>query len=174
EVDAIKDSARGGKDPLDGPFRLGVIHTVGPYLLPDLVPALRKRAPNMPLEIEENLTANLDTMLRRGALDAIVIALPFDSPGSATRVLCDEPFHLLVPNDHPFAKRKSISTDDLDDEPLLMLRAGNCFRDHVLEACPGVARSDSDAEPLQGSSLETIRNMVASGLGMSVFPAPAG
>jgi LysR family hydrogen peroxide-inducible transcriptional activator len=173
EIDAIRDSARGGKDPLEGPFRLGVIHTVGPYLLPDLVPALRRRAPNMPLEIEENLTANLDAMLKRGALDAIVIALPFDGHGVATRVLFEEPFHLLVPNGHPFAKRKSVSTDDLDNETLLMLRAGNCFRDHVLAACPGVARSDGDAQPLQGSSLETIRNMVASGLGMSVFPASA-
>ncbi|HTO57376.1 MAG TPA: hydrogen peroxide-inducible genes activator [Pseudomonadales bacterium] len=173
EVDAIKEIAHGGKDPLDGVFRLGVIHTVGPYLLPDLVPALRARAPNMPLEIEENLTANLDAMLKRGALDAIVIALPFDSPGIVTRVLFDEPFHLLVPNDHALAKRKSVSTDDIADQRLLTLRAGNCFRDQVLAACPGVARTDGDAQPLQGSSLETIRNMVASGLGISVFPASA-
>jgi LysR family hydrogen peroxide-inducible transcriptional activator len=173
EVEAIKDSARGENDPLDGPFRLGVIHTVGPYLLPDLVPALRKRAPNMPLEIEENLTANLDAMLKRGALDAIVIAMPFDASGISTRVLFDEPFRLLVPCDHALAKRKSVSTDEVADEPLLMLRAGNCFRDQVLAACPGVARGDGDAQPLQGSSLETIRNMVASGLGMSVFPASA-
>jgi LysR family hydrogen peroxide-inducible transcriptional activator len=176
EVDAVREIAHGGKDPLDGAFRLGVIHTVGPYLLPDLVPELRRRAPNMPLEIEENLTANLASMLKRGALDAIVIALPFESAGVTTRVLFDEPFRLLVPSDHALAKRASVSTEDVADERLLTLRAGNCFRDQVLAACPGVARSDQtegDAQPLQGSSLETIRNMVASGLGISVFPASA-
>ena len=172
EVDAIKESAR-GEDPLDGEFRLGVIHTVGPYLLPDLVPALRRRAPKMPIEIEENLTANLEAMLKRGALDAIVVALPFEAGGISTRVLFDEPFHLLVPNDHALAKRKSVSTDDVAGERVLTLRAGNCFRDQVLAVCPGVARIDGDAQPLQGSSLETVRNMVASGLGISVFPASA-
>jgi len=177
EVDAIKEIAHGGKDPLAGVFRVGVIHTVGPYLLPDLVPELRKRAPDMRLEIEENLTANLEAMLKRGALDAIVVALPFESPGIATRVLFDEPFRLLVPNDHALAKRKTVSTDDVAGERMLMLRAGNCFRDQVLAACPGVVRTvdrrEGDGQLLQGSSLETIRNMVASGLGISVFPASA-
>jgi len=177
EVDAIKEVAHGGKDPLDGQFRLGVIHTVGPYLLPDLVPAMRRIAPNMPLEIEENLTANLEAMLKRGTLDAIVVALPFDVPGISTRALFDEPFHVLVPSGHALAKRRSVSTDDIAGERVLTLRAGNCFRDQVLAACPGVARTvdrtEGDAQPLQGSSLETIRNMVASGLGVSVFPASA-
>ena len=177
EVDAIKEIAHVDKDPLDGDFRLGVIHTVGPYLLPELVPALRARVPNMPLEIEENLTANLEAMLKRGTLDAIVVALPLESPGIATRALFDEPFHLLVPNDHPLAKRASVSTDDVAGERVLTLRAGNCFRDQVIAACPGIARTgdrtEGDAQPLQGSSLETIRNMVASGIGISVFPASA-
>ena len=127
----------------------------------------------MPLEIEEGLTANLETMLKRGALDAIVIALPFESTGVETRALFDEPFHLLVPNEHPLAKRKAIGVEELNGEKLLLLRAGHCFRDQVLDACPGVVRDGDESRPSQGSSLETIRNMVASGLGISVFPASA-
>jgi len=173
EIDAIKEFAHGGKDHLSGVFRLGVINSVGPYLLPDLVPALRRGAPRMPLEIEEGLTANLETMLKRGALDAIVIALPFESTGVETRALFDEPFHLLVPNEHPLAKRKAIGVEELNGEKLLLLRAGHCFRDQVLDACPGVVRDGDESRPSQGSSLETIRNMVASGLGISVFPASA-
>jgi LysR family transcriptional regulator, hydrogen peroxide-inducible genes activator len=173
EIDAIEEFARGGRDPLDGTFRLGVINSVGPYLLPELVAVLHRRAPRMPLEIEEGLTANLEVMLKRGALDAIVIALPFESTGVETRVLFEEPFHLLVPNDHPFAKRKAVGSDDLVGEKLLLLRAGHCFRDQVLDACPGVVRDGDESRPSQGSSLETIRNMVASGLGISVFPASA-
>ncbi len=173
EIDAIKEFAHGGKDQLSGVFRLGVINSVGPYLLPDLVPALHRSAPRMPLEIEEGLTANLEAMLKRGALDAIVIALPFESAGVETRALFDEPFHLLVPNDHPLAKRKAIGADELNGEKLLLLRAGHCFRDQVLDACPGVVRDGDESRPSQGSSLETIRNMVASGLGISVFPASA-
>ena len=173
EIDAIKEFAHGGRDPLSGVFKLGVIHSVGPYLLPELVPALRRIAPRMPLEIEEGLTANLETMLKRGALDAIVIALPFESAGIETRELFEEAFHLLVPNDHPLAKRKAVGSDDLVGEKLLMLRAGHCFRDQVLDACPGVVRDGDESRPSQGSSLETIRNMVASGLGISVFPASA-
>jgi LysR family hydrogen peroxide-inducible transcriptional activator len=173
EIDAIKEVARGGQDQLNGVFRLGVINSVGPYLLPELVPALRRIASRMPLEIEEGLTAHLEAMLKRGALDAIVIALPFDSPGVETRALYEEPFHLLVPREHPFAKRKTVSSDDLAGERLLLLRAGHCFRDQVLDACPGVVRDGDEARPSQGASLETIRNMVASGLGISVFPASA-
>jgi LysR family hydrogen peroxide-inducible transcriptional activator len=173
EVDAITELARGANDQLDGTIRLGVINTVGPYLLSDLVPILRRRAPRMPLEIEENLTANLDSMLRRGVLDVIIVALPFESPGVETRVLFDEPFHLLVPAAHAFAKRRRIGADELAGENLLLLRAGHCFRDQVLAACPGVARDTDASRTSQGSSLETIRNMVASGLGISVFPASA-
>ncbi len=173
EIDAIKEVAHGSKDQLNGVFRLGVINSVGPYLLPELVPALHRRAPRMPLEIEESLTANLETMLRRGALDAIIVALPFASSGVETRPLFDEPFHLLVPNDHPLAKRKRVGSDDLTGEKLLLLRAGHCFRDQVLDACPGVVRDGDESRPSQGSSLETIRNMVASGLGISVFPESA-
>ena len=173
EIDAINELARGGKDQLNGVFRLGVINSVGPYLLPELIPVLHRRAPRMPIEIEEGLTANLEAMLKRGVLDAIIVALPFDSTGIETRALFEEPFHLLVPNGHPFAKRKAVAANDLSGEKLLLLRAGHCFRDQVLDACPGVVRDGDESRSSQGSSLETIRNMVASGLGISVFPASA-
>ncbi|MGD9764739.1 MAG: hydrogen peroxide-inducible genes activator [Candidatus Binatia bacterium] len=171
EVSAITDIARGGKDQLNGALRLGVIQTVGPYLLPELVAELRRCAPRMPLQIEENLTANLEQLLARGALDAVIVALPFAPPGIETRPLFTEAFRVLVPQRHRLGKKSRVSADDLLGEPVLLLRAGHCFREHVLEACPGISQADTG--PLQGNSLETIRNMVASGLGISVFPASA-
>ena len=172
EVGRIQDIARGGRDQLAGALRLGVIPTIGPYLLPELIPILRKRAPSMPLSIEENLTGQLAPMLREGELDVVIIALPFSIPGVKTRVVYEEPFSVVVPEGHPWQARKAVKPGDLADENLLVLNNGHCFRDQVLEACPGqpnTALPDGRA----GSSLETIRNMVASGLGVSVLPASA-
>lgn len=172
EVSRIPALAKGSQDPLSGPLRLGVIPTIGPYLLPELVPALRKRAPNMPLAIEENFTANLAPMLRDGEIDAALIALPFNVPGVKTRALYEEPFSVVVPVGHAWAKKKRVGPDELSGEELLVLNAGHCFRDQVLEACPGQANT-ANPDNRSGSSLETIRNMVASGLGVSVLPALA-
>ena len=172
EVGKINQLAKGGQDQLSGALRLGVIPTIGPYLLPDLVPILRKRAPNMPLIIEENLTGNLAPMLRDGELDVVVIALPFSVPGVKTQVVYEEPFSVVVPEGHHWAQRKGVKPSELAEENLLLLNAGNCFRDQVLEACPGQANT-ALPEGRAGSSLETIRNMVASGLGVSVLPASA-
>ena len=171
EADRLKIIAAQGKDQLAGPLRLGVIATVGPYLLPDLVPILHKRAPAMPLEIEENLTANLSAMLKSGKLDAIIIALPFDEPGVVTRPLYVEPFKVVVPAGHPWARKTHIDSRKLGTEKVLLPHAGHCFRLQVLEACPEV--SLSDAGGMQGNSLETIRQMVASGLGITVLPCSA-
>jgi len=172
EVGKIQDIARGGKDQLAGALRLGVIPTIGPYLLPELVPILRKRAPGMPLVIEENLTGNLAPMLREGELDVAIIALPFAIPGVKTRVVYEEPFSVVVPEGHRWEARKALKPAELADENLLVLNNGHCFRDQVLEACPGQANT-ALPEGRAGSSLETIRNMVASGLGVSVLPASA-
>ena len=172
EVGKINGIARGGQDQLAGALRLGVIPTSGPYILPDLVPILRKRAPSMPLVIEENLTGNLAPMLREGELDVVVIALPFSVPGVKTRVVYEEPFSVVVPQGHPWESRKNVKPSDLADENLLVLNNGHCFRDQVLEACPGQPNT-AMPEGRAGSSLETIRNMVASGLGVSVLPASA-
>lgn len=171
EAEQIKVLAAHGKNQLIGPLRFGVIATVGPYLLPDLVPILHERATQMPLEIEENLTVNLTAMLKSGKLDVIMIALPFEEPGILTRALYDEPFKAVVPADHPFAKKSRLDSRALRGERVLLLHAGHCFRQQVLETCPELSRSD--AEGLQGSSLETIRQMVASGLGITVMPCSA-
>jgi len=169
EADQIKLLAAQGKNQLVGALRFGVIATVGPYLLPDLIPLLHKRAPGMPLEIEENLTVNLIAMLKSGKLDVIMIALPFEEPGILT--LYDEPFKAVVPADHRLAKRSKIDSALLSTERVLLPHAGHCFRQQVLESCPELSRSDT--ESLQGNSLETIRQMVASGLGITVMPCSA-
>jgi LysR family transcriptional regulator, hydrogen peroxide-inducible genes activator len=172
EVGKIQHLARGGKDQLSGALRLGVIPTIGPYLLPDLVPILRKRAPDMPLIIEENLTGNLAPMLREGELDVVIIALPFALPGVKTQVVYEEPFSVVVPEGHRWQQRKGVKPSELSEENLLVLNNGHCFRDQVLEACPGQSNT-AMPEGRAGSSLETIRNMVASGLGVSVLPSSA-
>ena len=172
EVGKIPHLARGGQDQLAGALHLGVIPTIGPYLLPELVPILRKRAPSMPLVIEENLTGNLAPMLRDGELDVAIIALPFALPGVKTRVVYEEPFNVVVPDGHRWSERRAVKPGELADENLLVLNNGHCFRDQVLEACPGQSNT-ALPEGRAGSSLETIRNMVASGLGVSVLPASA-
>lgn len=171
EADQIKVLAAQGKDQLLGPLRFGVIATVGPYILPDLVPLLNTRAPKMPLELEENLTLNLAGMLKSGKLDVIMVALPFDEPAIMTKALYDEPFKALVPVGHPWQKKKLIDSRQLASEKVLLPHAGHCFRQQVLDACPELSRSD--AEGWQGNSLETIRQMVASGLGITVLPCSA-
>lgn len=172
EANRIHQLAKAGGNPLSGPLRLGVIPTIGPYLLPELVPVLRKSAPHMPLSIEENLTGHLAPMLRQGDIDAAIIALPFMIPGVKTKVLYEETFRVVVPNGHAWSKRKSVKPSELSEQNLLMLNTGHCFRDQVLEACPGQA-PDALADGRAGSSLETIRAMVASGLGVSVLPCSA-
>jgi LysR family transcriptional regulator, hydrogen peroxide-inducible genes activator len=172
EVGKIQHLARNGHDQLAGALRLGVIPTIGPYLLPDLVPILRKRAPAMPLNIEENLTGTLAPMLREGELDVVIIALPFALPGVKTQVVYEEPFSVVVPEGHRWQGRKSVKPSELSEENLLVLNNGHCFREQVLEACPGQSNT-ALPEGRAGSSLETIRNMVASGLGVSVLPASA-
>ncbi len=171
---AIKQIAKRGKDPLSGPLRLGVIYTVGPYLLPDLVRHAIERVPQMPLVLQENFTSKLLDMLRNGELDAAIIAEPFPDAGLAVAPLYDEPFMIALPKKHPLAKRKRITAEQLKRETMLLLGTGHCFRDHVLEVCPEYARFASDAEGIrksfEGSSLETIKYMVASGMGVTVVP----
>ena len=172
EVGKIQHMARGGQDQLAGALRLGAIPTIGPYLLPDLIPIIKKRAPDMPLILEENLTGNLAPMLREGELDCVLIALPFSLPGVKTRVLYEEPFSVVVPTGHRWEQKKELKPAELSGENVLVLNNGHCFRDQVLEACPGQSNT-ALSEGRAGSSLETIRNMVASGLGISVVPQTA-
>jgi len=171
EAARIRDIAQAGRNQLAGLFRLGAIYTVAPYLLPDLVPALNALAPDMPLEIEENITEQLEAALKTGRIDAAIIALPFQPPGIITEFLYEEPFQVVVPQRHPWARRKTIDPSELAGEHAILLNVGHCFRDQVLESCPELNRGD--APVTRSNSLETIRNMVASGLGISVLPRDA-
>ena len=172
---AIREIAQQGRDPLNEPLRLGAIYTIAPYLLSHLVRQLHKRAPKMPLLIDENYTLQLIEMLKAGQLDVIVVALPIDATGMMVQPLYDETFQVAVSADHPWAGRKRISAEDLAKQPLLLLGSGHCFRDHVLNACPALNRGSAAPGSLQrtmeGSSLETIRHMVASGVGVTVLPS---
>jgi LysR family transcriptional regulator, hydrogen peroxide-inducible genes activator len=175
QASAIKDIAKRGKDPLDGPLRLGIIYTIGPYLLPELVKHCIELYPRMPLMLQENFTTKLLDMLRTGELDCAIMAEPFPDAGLAVAPLYDEPFVVAVPASHALAKRERISAEELKAETMLLLGNGHCFRDHVLEVCPEFARFSTDAEGIrksfEGSSLETIKHMVASGMGVTVVPA---
>jgi len=177
EASNIRQIARQGQDQLDGPLRIGAIYTVGPYLLPYLIPQLAEHAPKMPLIIEENYTANLADRLNRGELDVILISLPFDEPGVLTMPLYQEPFVLLIPSSHPLNQKPDFEVGDLRNEDVLLLGAGHCFRDQVLQACPDCMRPRRvDGGPVQtveGGSLETIRYMVAGGLGVTILPCSA-
>ena len=172
---AIKEIAKSGQDPLQGPLKLGVIYTIAPYLLPQLVRHLHRRAPQMPLLLQENYTERLRELLKQGDIDCAVLALPFEEPGFAIEPVYDETFVVAVPRAHPWAKRKSVGASELKREHMVLLGPGHCFRDHVLEVCPDAGRYAADAEGIQktfeGSSLETIRQMVASGVGITVLPA---
>jgi LysR family hydrogen peroxide-inducible transcriptional activator len=170
EAEKVKQIARGGRDQLSETLRLGVIPTIAPYLLPDLIPRLQKRAPEMPLEIEENLTGELQGALLSGRLDVLLLALPFDPPGVDTRALYDEAFSVVLPAEHPLARRKQLRTIDLADQRVLLLRAGHCLSDQVLSACGDVIRPNTREV---GYSIETMRQMVAAGFGLSVFPVSA-
>ena len=170
ETARIKLLAEHGRNQLKGTLKLGLIHSIGPYLLPEIIPILRKTAPDMPLEVEENLTANLETQLKNGVIDAAIIALPFNVAGLQYKTLYDEEFDVVVPATHHWAKRKYIKPEELSDERVLLLNSGHCFSNQVTQACPELSRK---GEILQGNSLETIRNMVASNLGITVLPCSA-
>jgi LysR family hydrogen peroxide-inducible transcriptional activator len=171
---AIKEIAKQNKDPLVGPFRLGIIYTIAPYLLPQMVKNMIERVPQMPLILQENFTVRLLELLRQGELDAAIMALPFPEHGLMVQPLYDEPFVVALPKHHAWAERAAIDAQDLKSETMLLLGNGHCFRDQVLEVCPEMSRfsttGDGIARTFEGSSLETIRHMVASGIGITVLP----
>ena len=178
EAELIEQIAQADKDPLSSVFRLGAIYTVGPYLYPNLVPGIRGAAENMPLYVEEDFTASLRNKLCQGTLDAAVIATPFTANDVVVKELYKESFAVLMPSNHPLASKTAIKHDDLVDEAILLLGEGHCFRDQVLEACPAIQRSldanNATSKMIaEGSSLETIKYMVASGLGLTLLPASA-
>ena len=173
----LKELARVGKDPLSGPLKLGIIYTIGPYLLPQLIKQIIMQVPQMPLILQENFTVKLLELLRSGEIDVAILAEPFSETGLVTQALYDEPFIVAVPKSHELATRASISSEELKSQTMLLLGTGHCFRDHVLEVCPELSRySQTNAgiqRTFEGSSLETIRHMVASGIGITVLPMMA-
>ncbi|HAT32501.1 MAG TPA: LysR family transcriptional regulator [Janthinobacterium sp.] len=174
QTNAIKELAKQNKDPLAGPLRLGVIYTIGPSLLPPLVTAMIEQVPQMPLILQENFTVRLLELLRQGELDVAIMALPLPEHGMAMQTLYDEDFVVAMPRHHAWAARREIAAEDLKSENMLLLGNGHCFRDQVLEVCPEMARFSTPGNGMQrtfeGSSLETIRHMVASGIGLTVLP----
>lgn len=169
----IAEVAQGGAEPLTGRFRLGVIPTIGPFVLPRLLGGLRDAYPGLQLFLREDQTAPLLDRLRRGDLEAAILALPYDlGDGMAAMSLGADPFWLAVPKDHPLAapEVKIIQPGDVDPDDLLLLEDGHCLRDHALSAC---RLRVSGAGRFQATSLYTLVEMVANGLGVTFLPEVA-
>lgn len=174
EAEHIRELAAQGKDPLAGTLRLGMIYTIGPYLLPKLVPQLSNLAPKLHVTLQENFTDRLLHDLRAGELDVIIIVQPTEEAGLVSLPVYDEPFRAVAPAGHAWEKVAAVEPKWLLEEPLLMLSAGNCFRDQVLDLCAhAAAQSGRAPRLLEGSSLETLRQMVANGVGVTVMPSSA-
>lgn len=167
----IADLAAAAAEPLSGPLRLGVIPTIGPYVLPRMLPALRAAYPKLRLYLREDLTARLLDRLNSGDLDVVLIALPYAAPDIETLAVGDDPFVLACPPGHPLAAKPDLHAADLIGAELLLLEEGHCLREHALAACrlPGPARG----EGVLGTSLATLVQMVANGLGVTLLPRMA-
>lgn len=172
EANKVIDVANSGEQQLTSPLKIGAIFTIGPYLFPNLIPEIQKLAPSMPLYLEENYTAKLRHQLRNGELEAIIVALPFTEADVVTKPLYTEPFVVVLPKQHPWNKLDNINPEMLADEDLLMLGSGHCFRDQVFELSPHLSQKHHSllSSVTEGSSLETLKHMVATGLGISVLP----
>lgn len=174
----IIDIAQNGHDPLAAPLRLGVILTIAPYLLPNLLTELSDSCSQMPLYLEESFTDELLEKLRSGQIDAAIMADTIHGTGMMTQTLYQEEFVVAVPSHHPWVNRNFVNADELKDQTMLLLGSGHCFRDQILGICPDLnRRTKSDRSEVQhtveGSSLLTICHMVAQGLGITVLPASA-
>jgi len=170
-VEQIRHLARQGDNPMKGGLRLGVIPTLGPYLVPHLLPAIRGSYPKLQLFLREDLTANLLARLRQGRLDALLLALPVPGDDIEAMTLFREPFMVALPAGHALEGNKEIREDDLMGQNVLLLEEGHCMRDQALAIC-GSAASDQ-REELKATSIETLRQMVAAGVGCTLLPALA-
>lgn len=166
EAEELAELAAKGREPLSGRLRLGVIPTIAPYLLPRALPYLRKAYPKLQLYLTEDQTARLLTLLEDGALDLVLMALPYRAGEVATLPLFKDGFHLIARKDHPLAQKKSVALSDLKDASLLLLAEGHCLRDHALAAC----RLPQAESGFAGASLNTLVEMVAGGLGVTLLP----
>ena len=170
EVDKIKAISAAERNTQQVEVKIGLIYSIAPYLLPSIIPLVKNSSPEIILEAEEDITTNLIKKLEEGSIDAAIIALPFVVPGIETQPLYDEPFKVLIPTKHPWNNKQKINAKELKNEKILLLDNTHCFSMQVREACPGIS---DKAEVQAGTSLETIRNMVASNLGISILPQSA-
>lgn len=171
EANRIRELASYAKDPMDRTLHLGVIPTLGPYYLPHVLTQVREAHPKLRLLLREEMTPHLLTHLAEGKLDAGLLALPVSEPSLEEQPLFEEPFLAAVPVDHPLAKARSVNIDDLAQAGLLLLEEGHCLRDQALEACH---LQGLKSEEIRATSLETLRQMVAMGLGVTLIPSLAG
>jgi LysR family hydrogen peroxide-inducible transcriptional activator len=169
DVDEMKEAARRSRDPESGALRLGVFPTLGPYLLPHVVPQLRERFPQLELLLTEEKSDVLLQRLREGRLDAALLALPLHDDQLHAEFLFEEPFLLAAPVGHPLAKQKTLSMDALGEETLLLLEDGHCLRDQALDVCRLAGAQEKSG--FRATSLETLRQMVAAGVGVTLLPA---
>lgn len=168
EVDQMTQIARRSQDPEAGTVRLGLFPTLGPYLLPHVVARLRKRFPRLELLLVEEKTDQILARLRDGRLDAGLLALPIHDDQLHVEPLFDEPFLLAVPQQHPLATHDTLKLSDLDDQHLLLLEEGHCLRDQALAVCRLAGADERDG--FRATSLETLRQMVAAGVGITLLP----
>lgn len=169
----IKALADANRDQLQGPFKLGAIFTVAPYLLPQLIPHLQGQAPGLQLQLQEDYAGSLREKLRAGDLDAVLLSQPFTEPGVVSLDLFQEPLVLLAPKDHPLAYKERITSADLCTERVLLLAPGHCLRDQLLTLLPTLADTTETGGLPVSNSLETLKNMIAAGLGVSLLPRSA-
>jgi LysR family transcriptional regulator, hydrogen peroxide-inducible genes activator len=174
ETNNLKEIAKKNKDELKGDLKLGVIYTIGPYLLPKLISVINKQASELTLIIEEDYTKNLAPKLKSGEIDVAILSNPFEESGITTELLYKEPFQVVLPSGHPLTKKKKLKASDLIDDTMLLLKSGNCFREQIVELCPScinpLGEDQKIQKSLESSSIETIRQMVASGAGITILP----
>ncbi|NID05513.1 DNA-binding transcriptional regulator OxyR [Luteibacter jiangsuensis] len=171
QIDEIKSIAQRTRDPESGTIRLGIFPTLGPYLLPHVVPRLRQQFPRLELLLREEKTEQVLHMLREGTLDAGILALPVHDDSLHTEFLFEEPFVLAVPGGHPLASRDRLRMEDLSDQDLLLLEDGHCLRDQALEVCHLAGAGEKSG--FRATSLETLRQMVSANVGITLLPALA-
>lgn len=168
EVEQMKEAARRSQDPEAGTVRLGIFPTLAPYLLPHVVPRIRERFPRLELLLIEEKSDQLMHQLREGRLDAALLALPLQDDQLHAEFLFEEPFVLAVPEGHPLSRHDSMTLDDLSEQRLLLLEDGHCLRDQALDVCH-LAGAMEKSE-FQATSLETLRQMVAANVGVTLLP----
>lgn len=169
ECDDIKTIANNTKDPFSGDFNVGIIPTIAPYLLPNILDALKKKMPLLNLIVHEDKTNAILALLKSGALDAVIIALPVQTDNLTCKTLFVEPFYVALPHNHPLCTEKMISIKTLQPEHILLLSEGHCLREQALEACK--LSHSAENTGFRAASLETVRQLVAANYGITLLPA---